>query len=282
MTTGTCLCGTVRYEIDGPFSVMGHCHCSMCRKAHGATFVTWTAAPRSGFRWLSGADNIDHYASSPAGQRSFCRTCGSVTPIFTEDTVIAPAGNLEGDPGIRPQMHMFAASLAPWHTITDSLPQHAEYPPEFGMSSVERPAVEAQPGTTPSSCLCGAIAWEVEGPPLMMYHCHCSRCRRGRSAAFATNAFYKLDRFRWLRGSELTQAFKLPEAQFFTQEFCRRCGSPTPRVMEKFNRVMLPAGAMDADPGAPANAHVCVASMAPWDAISDELPQFPEMPPRAS
>jgi len=280
MTTGTCLCGTVRYEIDGPFSFMGHCHCSMCRKAHGASFVTWAAAPRGGFCWLSGADNIDHYASSPAGQRSFCRTCGSVTPIFTEDSVIAPAGNLEGDPGIRPQLHMFTDSKAPWHTITDDLPQYAEYPAEFGMASVERPAVEARPGVTPSSCLCGAMAWEVEGAPLMMYHCHCSRCRRGRSAACATNAFYKLDRFRWIRGSELARSFKLPEAQFFTQDFCHLCGSPAPRVMEKFNRVMLPAGAMDADPGAPANAHVCVASMAPWDAISDGLPQFPEMPPR--
>jgi hypothetical protein len=280
MTTGNCLCGVVRYEVDGPFSFMGQCHCSMCRKAHGSLFVTWAAAPVEGFRWISGEQDIERYASSASGHRSFCRHCGSVTPIFTAQSVIVPAGNLEGDPGVRPQMHMFAASKASWFDITDDLPQYAEYPPEFGMAGVARRAPAALPGVTGSSCLCGGMAWEVEGPPSMMFHCHCSRCRRARSAAFATNAFYRLSQFRWIRGEEMAGSYRPAEAQRFTQVFCRRCGSKGPRLVPESDAVVLPAGAMDGPPGRAVDAHIFVASKAPWDEITDTLPQFADRPTR--
>jgi hypothetical protein len=282
MTTGTCLCGTLRYEIDGPFSTMVNCHCSMCRKEHGAQFATFAAAPLSGFRWLSGEDNITRYSSSASGHRVFCRTCGSPAPLLLDQAGVAlvPAGCLEQDPGIRPQMHIFVGSKAPGYTITDDLPQHDEYPPEWGGRGHERPPVAAPEGVVPGSCLCGGVAWEVTGLPSLMMNCHCSRCRRGRGAAHATNAFYKLDQFHWVRGEELTRSFKVPDAQFFTQHFCTVCGSPTPRVMEKFNRVLIPAGELDADPGARPSAHIFVAYKAPWFEITDDIPQFPEMIPR--
>jgi hypothetical protein len=196
------------------------------------------------------------------------------------DMVLAPAGNLEGDPGIRPQMHIFVGSRAPGYTITDGLPQYDAYPPEWGGAGIERPAVEAQAGVTPGSCLCGAIAWEVTGKPGLMMNCHCSRCRRARGAAHATNAFYKLDQFRWLRGEGADASFKVPDAQYFTQHFCPRCGSPTPRLMEKFNRVMIPAGGFDTDPGAQPTANIFATSKAAWFEITDGLPQFEGMPPR--
>lgn len=283
MTTGSCLCGTVRYEIDGPFDMMVHCHCSMCRKEHGAQFATFAAAPLDGFRWISGQDNITAYQSSEHGQRCFCRTCGSPTPTLLpqQGMVVAPAGGLEGDPGIRPQMHIFTGSKAPGYTITDGLPQYETYPPEWGAGAgVERPAIIATEGVTPGSCLCGGVAWETAGKPALMMNCHCSRCRRGRGAAHATNAFYRLDQFHWIRGEALTEAYKVPEAQFFTQHFCRVCGSKTPRVMEKFNRVLVPAGAFDADPGAQPTANIFVAYKAPWFEITDGIPQYEEMIPR--
>ena len=51
---GSCLCGTVRYEIGAPFTAMLSCHCSMCRKHHGAPFATYANTASSGFRWTSG------------------------------------------------------------------------------------------------------------------------------------------------------------------------------------------------------------------------------------
>jgi hypothetical protein len=282
MSTGSCLCGTVRYEIDGPFNAMVNCHCSMCRKEHGSVFVTWAVAPAEGFRWLAGEDNVGTFASSPNGARSFCRTCGSPLPTVMSGmaVVAAPAGNLEGDPGLRPQTHIFVGSRLPGFEISDDLPQFAEAPPEWGLPDVPRRPVESREGATPGSCLCGAMAWEVEGAPALMMNCHCSRCRRARGAAFATNAFYRLDQFRWLRGEAMADSYKVPDAQYFTQSFCRECGSPVPRMLEKFNRAMVPVGAFDADPGARPGAHIFVGSKADWDLITDDIPQFQEMPPR--
>jgi hypothetical protein len=41
------------------------------------------------------------------------------------DIVGIPAGTLDGDPGIRPQGHVFVEFKAPWFDITDSLPRFA-------------------------------------------------------------------------------------------------------------------------------------------------------------
>src|ERR1700754_1416796 len=99
-TQGSCLCGTLKFEIDGPFTLMMNCHCSMCRKHHGAPFVTFAAAPLEGFRWLSGENSVEDYASSPNGTRSFCKVCGSVAPLLMTEARLAVvfAGELDGDP----------------------------------------------------------------------------------------------------------------------------------------------------------------------------------------
>jgi AcrR family transcriptional regulator len=125
---GSCLCGMVQYELDGPFEVMSHCHCSMCRKHHGAAFATFVTVPLTSFRWVAGEDALSTYQSSAYGKRTFCSQCGSVMPVVEVDTGIAfcPAGNLDGELGIQPQSHRFVGSKASWHTMTDTLPQHEE------------------------------------------------------------------------------------------------------------------------------------------------------------
>src|SRR5262245_36892858 len=77
VTRGSWLCGTLRYEIDAPFQMMMHCHCSMCRKHHGAPFATFALGPLPAFRWLSGEDAVATYRSSEQGSRSYCRQCAS-------------------------------------------------------------------------------------------------------------------------------------------------------------------------------------------------------------
>ena len=77
MTNGRCLCGALRYQIDGPFIDLLHCHCSMCRKHHGTPFATWAAAPLSSFRWLGDTTTLRTYKSSAKGHRDFCSVCGS-------------------------------------------------------------------------------------------------------------------------------------------------------------------------------------------------------------
>jgi hypothetical protein len=128
-TKGSCLCGQVRFEIaTTPETYMEHCHCSMCRKAHGASFVTWIDVPTGDFALLSGEGDVARFRSSPDWTRAFCRHCGS--SLFGQRDgspwISIAAGVLDGDPGCRPSVHIFVASRAPWVTPEAGLPQYDE------------------------------------------------------------------------------------------------------------------------------------------------------------
>lgn len=129
---GSCLCGVVSYEITGSLERMGHCHCSMCRKSHGAAFATWAIINPDQFRWTSGMEFIKGYASSPERERCFCKKCGSPL-VATHSGKVSEVvvGTLDGDPGVRPEEHIFVGSKAPWYEIADALPQFEEWPPEI-------------------------------------------------------------------------------------------------------------------------------------------------------
>jgi hypothetical protein len=281
MAAVRCLCGAMTYELDGPFTAMIHCHCSMCRKHHGTGFGTFVAGPIAGFRWTSGPEQRQRYQSSPNGVRTFCKTCGSAGPTTMPEhgVAVAPAASLEGDLGIKPQSHIFVGSRAPWDSITDDLPQFDAYPPGFGANAVDRPPVTPREGITEGSCLCGEVGFEFAGAPVRMMNCHCSRCRLGRAAAHATNVFCKLEQFRWVRGSALVTEYKIPDARFHTVAFCSRCGGKVPRPSPERGIVVIPAGSLDTDPGLRAQAHIFVADKAAWFDIGGSLPQFAAMPP---
>ena len=72
---GGCLCGAVRYRIDGPVEAGAHCHCVMCRRAAGAPVVTWITAPVDRFNLTRG--ELKTYRSSEHGERRFCAACGT-------------------------------------------------------------------------------------------------------------------------------------------------------------------------------------------------------------
>lgn len=129
------------------------------------------------------------------------------------------------------------------------------------------------------SCLCGAIRFEVSELPRGATHCHCRRCRKTRGTANATNLIVSLAGLRFVRGEELLGKYRLPEAQFFAHWFCTVCGSTMPRFDEGRGFAIVPMGAFDDDPIVRPERHIHVASKAPWDTISDDLPQFEAGPP---
>ncbi len=131
MIRGSCLCGGVKYRINGRLSGALNCHCSMCRKAQGAAFRSRASVKAPEFEWLEGEGLVTFYESSPGNHRGFCRICGS--PILSKFDSDAsryglPLGALDDDPGIRPKIHLHVASKAPWFEITDDLPQLAAGP----------------------------------------------------------------------------------------------------------------------------------------------------------
>lgn len=80
--SGSCLCGRVAFEVDEPVKWCGHCHCHLCRRAHGAAFVTWFGVDEPQFRLTAGEADLRWFASSPEAKRGFCGHCGS-TLFFT-------------------------------------------------------------------------------------------------------------------------------------------------------------------------------------------------------
>ncbi len=280
MNRGSCLCGAVQFE-TGLLSTMVHCHCSMCRKHHGSMFATFLTAPLEGFRWLSGEDRIVNYRSSERGLRPFCGTCGSAVPApFAHmGVVFVPAGSVEGDPGARPMLHMFAGSRASWYPIADALPQYEAFPPEFGGGeSVDNLPLPARIDVIQGRCLCGDIAWTLAGEPERAWNCHCSRCRRARSAAHATNAFIRQELLSWTRGGKNVASYALPGAKRFGQDFCPRCGSAVPRVVVSTGYVVVPCGSLESPLTKGPLGHIFVSSKAPWFEISDGLPQWETLP----
>lgn len=128
---GSCLCGGIQYEITGPLTGVVNCHCSTCRKAHGAAFRTRALVKKADFRWISGEELLNFYASSPGNHRGFCRICGSpMLSVLDQDAerFSMPLGPLDDDPDVRPRANIYAASKAPWFDITDGLPQYRGSP----------------------------------------------------------------------------------------------------------------------------------------------------------
>lgn len=81
----SCLCGAVQFAVDGDLGEIGHCHCKMCQKAHGAAFGTYVSVRVDQVHIDAGEDLISRYASSPGVERTFCKLCGATLQFFEPD-----------------------------------------------------------------------------------------------------------------------------------------------------------------------------------------------------
>jgi hypothetical protein len=130
---GSCLCGGVQFEVTAPFLWANHCHCTRCRKHSGTFGGTQGRVAHEGFRLLSGAELISVYRPGEGRVKAFCSVCGS--SLFGNewpegDEIAIRFGALDGDPGIRPEFHLFVASRAPWDELPDDgLPRHDDAHP---------------------------------------------------------------------------------------------------------------------------------------------------------
>lgn len=128
MSTGSCLCGAVRYVVSSPLRPVIACHCGQCRKSSGH-HVAATSAPREHME-IEG--RVTWYASSDTARRGFCGICGS--NLFWDGPgshLSIFAGTLDGDPGIRLAGHIFCAEKGAYYEITDGLPQAPQDDPSL-------------------------------------------------------------------------------------------------------------------------------------------------------
>ena len=121
---GGCLCGAVRFEVTPPTKWCAHCHCTLCRRAHGAAFVTWFGVERDRFAVLSGEEHIAWYQSTPTARRGFCRRCGS-TMFFEGERwpgeIHIALASMDGPIDRSPKAHVFFDRHVAWIVLGDDL-----------------------------------------------------------------------------------------------------------------------------------------------------------------
>ena len=127
---GSCLCGRVRYRVDGAFERFYLCHCSRCRKDTGSAHAANLFSSTARLAWLSGQDLVTTFRLPDTRHaRSFCGACGSALPFADARMVVVPAGSLDTDPGITPDAHLFVASRATWDRDLHEARCHDGLPP---------------------------------------------------------------------------------------------------------------------------------------------------------
>ena len=126
--SGRCLCGQVGYRVADEFVYALNCHCSNCRRATGSAFKAFAGIEQDKFALTFGEENLLRYGEG-LDHDVRCATCGSLLYSVVREGrfVHLTLGTLTDSPTLRPSAHIFVGSKAPWFTITDSLPQHAEF-----------------------------------------------------------------------------------------------------------------------------------------------------------
>lgn len=126
-------------------------------------------------------------------------------------------------------------------------------------------------------CLCGAVRYKATGDVSRFYHCHCSRCRKATGTGHASNLFLA-GSLEWESGEKQIVSYKPPDAERFTNTFCKTCGGRVPRFIEKIGMVFIPAGSLDDEPGSAPQARIFTSSRAAWSCDASEMPEFSEYP----
>ena len=138
MLNGQCLCGGIKYKIEGNLPEMDGtvpspmcCHCKMCQRVTGSAFTAVVMVSVNQLQWLSGEELLKIYQSSPEAKRSFCSECGSSLTFAYEavpENVYVGAGTIDEPCNFTMQSHIFVADKASWYDIKDDLVQFDAVP----------------------------------------------------------------------------------------------------------------------------------------------------------
>ena len=129
--SGSCLCGQVRFEVEGAFESFFLCHCEYCQKDTGSAHAANLFSSQARLLWISGEHNVRTFdLPSTRHSKSFCATCGSALPKLQMNGALlaVPAGSLDSDVSIRPTAHIFVASKANWDDGLERVPRVERLP----------------------------------------------------------------------------------------------------------------------------------------------------------
>jgi len=123
---GKCLCGAVGFVATLPSRWVAHCHCSRCRRAHGAAFVTFVGLDADKVELRDAERRLTWYRAETGGERGFCATCGSTlffrSPRWPGE-LHAVLANFDDPVDRAPQAHAYWDTHVDWVTVVDGLPK---------------------------------------------------------------------------------------------------------------------------------------------------------------
>jgi len=128
---GSCLCGSVKFHVDGDFESFFLCHCSHCRKDTGSAHAANLFSSTADLVWLSGADQVTTYTlPDTRHQKAFCKACGSALPNLQMEgkLLVVPAGSLDSPVAPPPAGHVFTASRAEWDDRLEEVQEFETFP----------------------------------------------------------------------------------------------------------------------------------------------------------
>ncbi|MDO6428868.1 GFA family protein [Thalassotalea sp. 1_MG-2023] len=128
----SCLCGKIAFRVQEFMSAVAHCHCTMCRKFHGAAFSTFAEVSLKHISFTRGEALLQSYVADNNSVRKFCKCCGS-SLIFesafnrSDNTIEVALAAFDHIEAIKPNAHIYVANKAPWFEITDNIPQFTHF-----------------------------------------------------------------------------------------------------------------------------------------------------------
>ena len=124
------------------------------------------------------------------------------------------------------------------------------------------------------SCLCGAVAYEVDAEIGPIVHCHCQTCRKAHGSAFSSVSPAAKDKFRFVRGEELLTSYESSPGKF--RRFCSRCGSQIVAERTESSNMLLRLGCLDTPVETQPRAHIWRSDAASWYDPKIQIPELPK------
>ena len=132
MIEGSCLCGSIKYEVEIIPDKIFNCHCQFCRKAHGADYVSLALVKASTLTIDDQNSHLTEHLNDIGGYRAFCSNCGTRMMNYASDKNMYCAitlSTIDSPFDLRPIAHVNTESKAKWCTPSDDIPSFEAFPP---------------------------------------------------------------------------------------------------------------------------------------------------------